>query len=81
MHNKYFSLFTITYLKIGTGILPFSVRNANLSAVTGVLSGAPFSFQSGISSSSAVVSMQAPERIWPPTVAAFSITQTRKSSP
>jgi hypothetical protein len=39
------------------------VRIANLSAVTGVLRGAPFSFQSGINSSSATVSMHAPERI------------------
>ena len=69
------------YLKIGTGILPFSVSIANLSAVTGVLRGAPFSFQSGMSSSSADVSIQAPESVCPPIVAAFSITQTLNSSP
>ena len=50
-------------LTIGTGILPFSVRMANLSAVTGVFNGDSLSFQSGINSSSAVVSMHAPDNI------------------
>ena len=52
-----------TYLKIGTGILPFSVKIANLSAVTGVFNGDSLSFQSGINSSNAVVSMHAPDNI------------------
>ena len=68
-------------MTIGTGILPFSVKIANLSAVTGVFNGDSLSFQSGINSSNAVVSMHAPDSIWPPTVDAFSITQTRNSSP
>src|SRR3546814_9906921 len=58
---------------------PFSVRNRNFSSVTGVLSGAPFAFQSGISSSSARGSNTAPDRIWAPTSEPFSTTQTLKS--
>lgn len=54
------------------GILPVFVSKPNLSDVTGVLSGAPFSFQSGISSVNAIGSTQAPESIWPPISAAFS---------
>ena len=53
----------------------------NFSSVTGVLSGAPRSFQSGISSSSARGSMTAPERMWAPTSEPFSITQTETSRP
>ena len=52
--------------RIGTGIRPVSDRMANLSSVTGVLSGAPFSFQSGISSFKAGGSRQAPDNVWPP---------------
>ena len=54
--------------KIGTGIRYFSVRMANLSAVTGVCNGAPFSFQSGINSFRADSSIQAPDRVCPPII-------------
>ncbi len=46
------------------------------SPVTGVLSGAPSSFQSGNSSFSARGSNTAPERMWAPTSEPFSTTQT-----
>lgn len=52
--------------KIGIGILEVSVKRANLSSVTGVVIGASFSFQSGMSSSNALVSRQAPDNVcWP----------------
>ena len=65
------------------GILmpPFAVRYRNSSARAGVLSGAPFSFQSGISSSSARGSKTAPERMWAPTSEPFSSTVTLISRP
>ena len=50
-------------LRMGTGMRPVAVRMANLSSVTGVLRGAPRSFQSGMSSSRAVGSRHAPERV------------------
>ena len=49
--------------RIGTGILEVSVSILNLSAVTGVVRGAPLSFQSGINSFSATGSIQAPDNI------------------
>jgi hypothetical protein len=49
--------------RIGTGILDVAVRILNLSVVTGVSRGAPFSFQSGINSFSATGSIQAPDNI------------------
>jgi len=49
--------------RIGTGILEVSVSIPNLSVVTGVLSGEPLSFQSGINSFSAIGSIQAPDNI------------------
>ena len=51
----------------------------NLSLVTAVSSGAPFSFQSGKSSFSAVGSITAPDRMCAPTSPAFSTTQTAAS--
>ena len=48
---------------IGTGIVEVSVSILNLSVVTGVLRGAPLSFQSGINSFSATGSIQAPDNI------------------
>ena len=49
--------------KSGTDILEVSVSILNLSVVTGVLRGAPLSFQSGINSFSATGSIQAPDNI------------------
>ena len=66
--------------RIGTVIAPVLLKILNLSAVTGVFRGAPRSFQSGISSFKVEGSKHAPERIWLPTLAAFSKTQTEKSS-
>ena len=57
----------------------FSVRKRNRSSLTGVLSGAPFSFQSGISSVSARGSITAPERMCAPISEPFSSTQTERS--
>ncbi len=59
----------------------FSVRTMNFSLVTGALSGAPLSFQSGISSSRARGSSTAPESMWAPTSEPFSSTQTLTSWP
>ena len=56
--------------------LPVSVKNMNLSAVTGVSSGAPRSCQSGISSFRLRGSSTAPDRIWAPTSLPFSIRHT-----
>ena len=56
--------------------LPVSLKNMNLSAVTGVSSGAPRSFQSGISSCRLRGSRTAPDRIWAPTSLPFSIRHT-----
>ena len=61
---------------VGMRKLPVSVRNMNLSAVTGVSSGAPRSFQSGISSFRLRGSRTAPDRIWAPTSLPFSIRHT-----
>ena len=63
-------------MKIGTFNRPFSVKKANLSSVTGVFKGAPRSFQSGINSVKVDGSRQAPDKMWPPILAAFSMTQT-----
>lgn len=50
----------------GSLIADFSVRNENTSEATGVLRGAPLSFQSGISSLIAIGSITAPDKVWPP---------------
>ena len=50
-------------------------RNLIASFLTGTFNGAFFSFQSGMSSSSAVVSKTFPESMWPPISALFSSTQ------
>jgi hypothetical protein len=57
------------------------VRMTKASSVTGVSSGAPFSFQSGISSSSARGSKTLPDRMCAPTSAPFSTTHTLSSWP
>ncbi len=59
----------------------FAVRTTKRSSVTGVVSGAPFSFQSGISSVRALGSMTAPDRMCAPTSEPFSSTQTETSLP
>src|SRR5262245_20895750 len=58
-----------------------AVRNRKWSSFAGVLSGAPFSFQSGMSSLSVRGSSTAPDRMWAPISAPFSITQTEISWP
>ena len=54
---------------------PLSVRYLKLSDLTATFSGAPFSFQSGISSDRVRGSITAPERICAPTSAPFSRMQ------
>ena len=66
---------------VGQEIASRSVRNRNFSALTGVLSGASLSFQSGMSSLSARGSSTAPERMWAPISEPFSRTQTPISRP
>ena len=66
----------ITVSSIGTFTLRVSVRYSIRSSVAGVSSGAPFSRQSGISSSSARVSITAPDRMCAPTSPPFSTRQT-----
>ena len=56
-----------------------SVRKRNESSLASVFNGLFFDFQSGISSSSALVSITAPETICAPTSDPFSITQTEIS--
>ncbi|MNR11441.1 hypothetical protein D3C85_1277400 [compost metagenome] len=63
-------------IQFGVVRAPVWDRNMNLSCVTGTVSGAPFSFQSGISSVSASGSMTAPDRMCAPSSAPFSSTQT-----
>ena len=58
-----------------------AVRNRKWSSFAGVLSGAPLSFQSGMSSLSVRGSSTAPDRMWAPISAPFSITQTETSWP
>ena len=64
-------------MKLGSLIaLLAPVYKKKLSLVTAVLSGAPRSFQSGKSSSKALGSKTAPDKIWAPTSDPFSTTQT-----
>ena len=58
---------------------PFSERISTSSPMTGWLSGAPRSFQSGKSSVSACGSMTAPEMMWAPGSEPFSSTTTESS--
>ena len=60
----------------GVRSVPVAVRNSTSSCVTSVCSGAPSFFQSGSSSVRDSGSMTAPARIWAPTSAPFSSTQT-----
>ncbi len=55
-------------------ITPAGPSQSNLSFVTAVSSGAPLSFQSGMSSFSALGSITAPDRMWAPTSEPFSST-------
>src|SRR5687768_14760190 len=57
-------------------MLPWGPRSRNRSSVTAVSSGAPSSFQLGKSSFIAFGSITAPERMWAPTSAPFSMTAT-----
>src|SRR4051794_1265057 len=61
--------------------LPFSVSSQWWFSVTGTVSGAPLSFQSGISSLSDTGSTTAPDRMCAPTSLPFSRTQTETSRP
>jgi hypothetical protein len=63
----------------GVSRTPLSDRKRKRSAVTGWWSGAPFSFQSGISSLIARGSMIAPERMCAPGSEPFSRTTTETS--
>src|SRR6201996_5014009 len=65
----------------GTLFAPVSDRNRKRSSVTSTVSGAPFSFQSGISSVIARGSITAPDRICAPISEPFSSTQTPSSTP
>ncbi|CFW31723.1 Uncharacterised protein [Bordetella pertussis] len=65
--------------QLGVERAPVALRKRNLSCVTGTFSGAPFSFQSGISSVRACGSMTAPDRICAPSSEPFSRTQTLTS--
>ena len=62
-------------------ICRFSVSTQWWFSVTGTVSGAPLSFQSGISSSSALGSITAPDRMCAPTSLPFSRMQTESSRP
>ena len=67
-------------MKLGSFIALFApVYKKNLSSFTAAFSGAPRSFQSGNSSSIALGSKTAPERICAPTSEPFSTTQTEIS--
>src|SRR3954469_22697425 len=63
----------------GVRIAEFRVRKRKRSSVTGTLIGAPFSFQSGMSSPIARGSITAPERMWAPISEPFSSTHTEVS--
>ena len=60
---------------------PWGPRTRKRSFVTGVSSGAPLAFQSGINSFKPTGSMTAPERMWAPTSEPFSSTATETSVP
>ena len=66
---------------IGRETSPCGPSTMNRSVVTGVSSGAPFSFQSGNSSARPFGSITAPERMWAPTSEPFSSTATEISDP
>ena len=66
---------------VGNRKLLFLVKNMNLSAVTGVSSGAPRPCQSGISSFKLRGSNTAPDKICAPISLPFSIRQTSMSLP
>ena len=55
------------------------MKNRNWSSPTSVSTGAPFSFQSGMSSLSPIGSITAPDRMWAPISEPFSIRQTDTS--
>src|SRR3954464_11079605 len=63
----------------GVRIAERSLRKRKRSSVTGTLIGAPFSFQSGMSSPIARGSITAPERMWAPISEPFSSTHTEVS--
>ena len=64
-------------MKWGSLMALFAPVYKNISSlVTAVVRGAPRSFQSGNSSSSALGSKTAPDKIWAPTSEPFSTTQT-----
>jgi len=65
---------------VGTPIDPLGPKRSSLSEVTSVLSGAPFSFQSGMSRVRPDGSRTAPERICAPTSEPFSSTTTLQSA-
>ena len=67
--------------RCGSDHRPLLVKIQWWFSVTGTVSGAPFSFQSGISSFSATGSITAPERIWAPISLPFSRMQTDSSCP
>ena len=54
-------------------------KNRNWSSLTWVSTGAPFSFQSGMSSFRPIGSITAPDRMWAPISEPFSIRQTDTS--
>ncbi len=60
---------------------PPSVSTTNRSRETGVSSGAPLAFQSGISSFRPRGSITAPDRMWAPISEPFSNTATESSDP
>ena len=63
------------------GMRSAPLRSEHIEPVVGHgrVRGAPFSFQSGMSSLRAIGSMTAPDRIWAPTSEPFSSTQTEIS--
>jgi hypothetical protein len=65
--------------KLGKRKAPVLLKNRNWSSLTCVSSGAPFSFQSGMSSFSPIGSITAPDRMWAPISEPFSIRQTDTS--
>ena len=62
-------------------ISPAGPSTRKRSSVTGVSTGAPLSFQSGMRRSSPTGSITAPERMWAPTSEPFSRTTTEMSCP
>jgi hypothetical protein len=66
-------------VKLGKRNEPVLVSHRNWSSPTWVSIGAPFSFQSGMSSLRPIGSITAPDRICAPTSEPFSSTQTETS--